>query len=319
MKSERIAADSESRAARNVKRFKPFKWFKLVAVTLVTICSLLTALSGCATQASMVDVESELEKILQKQAELEKRLAFIEENRSTGAPQGQTDLVIKMDQLATDLQTLQGKMEENTHLLTEISQRSDDQAFRIQELSERLDVLDGQVVALEKSVGQITGAPVSPGRRIEPEPPSKEPSKEPPVVLPGRPTQKDKTTGLSPSEAYGLAYNDYLKGNYDLALMGFQNFLAQFKTTSLAPNAQYWIGESYYGKKDYVKAIEAFEKVVADYPGSNKVPGALLKTGYAYVELGNKQKARTYLKKVIEDHPFSNEANLAKNRLAELK
>ena len=303
-----------------MKGAKVDKGLSIFTLPLVSCCLLL--LLGCATQASMVDMESEQERTKIQQAQIQERLQAVEsyfKDRSTTVQHGQTDIVIKLDQVTTDLQALQGKLEESSHLLAELSQRLDDQTFRTKELTDRLDVLDSQVVSLEKSVSQLTGVAPLEGRRVEPEPSSKEPQPDQTIVIPGRPTQKDKTTGLSPSEAYGLAYNDYLKGNYDLALMGFSNFLTQFKSTSLAANAQYWIGESYYGKKDYANAIEAFQKVIVDYPKSNKVPGAVLKTGFAYNALGDKTNAKAHLRKVIEDYPFSNEANLAKNRLAELK
>ncbi len=283
----------------------------------------LFSLLGCATQASMVDIELDQEMIRLQQAEVEERLRVIEgssQKRTTIAQQEQTGLVLKIDELATDLQTLQGSREETAYLTADLSQRLDDLAFRIKDLTDRLDILDREMVVIKETVGEIT-------QSLSPELRGKEPGETvsetevPPdkaIVLPGRSTGKDQTSGLSPSEAYRLAYNDYLKGNYDLALMGFKNFLEQFETTSLTPNAQYWIGESYYGKKDYLKAIEAFQKVITDYPNSNKVPGAILKSGYAYIELSDKNRAKANLKQVIENHPFSNEAELAKKRLAEL-
>jgi len=291
-------------------------------------------LSGCATQADVMDLQTEVEKSRAEREEIQNRLKVVEsyfKERSTTVQRSQADIVIKLDQVATDLQTAQGKLEENSHLLADLSQRIDDQSFRSKDLAGRLDVLDGQIAALEKSVADLEkGVPI-PGKGAGASPDQKSPgasegkaaggsaSADQTVVLPGRPTEKDKATGMSPSEAYGLAYNDYLKGNYDLSLLGFQSFLTQFKATSLAPNAQYWIGESYYGKKEYLKAIEAFDKVVSDYPKSDKVPGAMLKAGYACVEIGDKTRARTYLKKVVETYPLSNEGKLAKNKLAELK
>ncbi len=295
---------------------------------------IVLSMAGCATQADVMDFQTSQEKIQAQQAEIQNRLKVVEsyfKERSTTVQRGQADIVIKLDQVAVDLQAAQGKLEENSHLLADFSQRIDDQVFRSKELTGRLDALDGQIAALEKSVADLEKAvqAIEKVVTIPPELKSSETSETKPskeaapsdqkIVLPGRPTEKDKTTGTSPSEAYGLAYNDYLKGNYDLALLGFQNFLAQFKVTSLAPNAQYWIGESFYGKKDYVKAIEAFDKVVGDYPKSDKVPGALLKAGYAWIEIGDKAKARAYLKKVVENYPLSNEGKLAKNKLADLK
>jgi tol-pal system protein YbgF len=290
--------------------------------------------SGCATQADVMDLQTEVEKNRAEREEIQNRLRVVEsyfKERSTTVQRSQADIVIKLDQVATDLQTAQGKLEENSHLLADLSQRIDDQTFRSKDLAGRLDILDGQIATLEKSVADLEKAVPIPGKGAgagpdlkssggpEGKTPPGSPQGDQTVVLPGRPTEKDKATGMSPSEAYGLAYNDYLKGNYDLSLLGFQSFLTQFKATSLAPNAQYWIGESYYGKKEYLKAIEAFDKVVSDYPKSDKVPGALLKAGYACIEIGDKARGRTYLKKVVENYPLSNEGKLAKNKLAELK
>jgi tol-pal system protein YbgF len=291
------------------------------------------SMAGCATQADFMDLQTSLEKSEAEQAEIQNRLRVVEsyfKERSTTVQRGQADIVIKLDQVAVDLQALEGKVEESSHALADVSQRIDDQTFHSKELTGRLDAVDGQMVALEKSVADLEkivqvigkGGPIPPELRSSETPETKPKdagSADQTIVLPGRPTERDKTTGMSPSEAYGLAYNDYLKGNYDLALLGFQNFLTQFKGTSLAPNAQYWIGESFYGKKDYAKAIDAFDRVVGDYPKSDKVPGAFLKAGYAWIEIGDKAKARAYLKKVIENYPLSNEGKLAKNKLAELK
>ena len=40
-----------------------------------------------------------------------------------------------------------------------------------------------------------------------------------------------------------MAYNDYLKGNFDLAVEGFKMYREQFPASPLADNALYWIGE----------------------------------------------------------------------------
>ncbi|HUK57442.1 MAG TPA: tol-pal system protein YbgF [Nitrospiria bacterium] len=303
---------------------------RTVWTAVAVLGCLVLGVAGCATQADVVDLQTEMEKNRAERDEIQNRLRVVEsyfKERSTTVQRSQADIVIKLDQVATDLQTAQGKLEENSHLLADLSQRMDDQTFHSKELTDRLDVLDGQIAALGKSVADLEKAAGGPAAGAAPDqkPPGTGEAKPPAapadqtIVLPGRPTERDKTTGMSPSEAYGLAYNDYLKGNYDLSLMGFQSFLTQFKTTSLAPNAQYWIGESFYGKKDYVKAIDAFDKVVADFPKSDKVPGALLKAGYASIELGDRVKAKTYLKKVVENYPLTNEGKLAKNKLAELK
>ena len=126
-------------------------------------------------------------------------------------------------------------------------------------------------------------------------------------------------TGITPTSAFNLAYNDYLNGNYELSVAGFQRFVKDFPGTSLTPNAQYWMGESYYNLKDYGRAIQIFDSLVAEYPGNEKVPAALYKLGLATAETGDLTKSRKTLKRVLEEFPSSEESKLAKNKLAEIR
>ncbi|HSG06373.1 MAG TPA: tol-pal system protein YbgF, partial [Nitrospiria bacterium] len=302
---------------------------RLWTLSLALFAVSQSALMGCATQADMMDIQFELDRQKKERADTRKRLLTIENYLKKGALPTQSgqagDMFFKLDQVSEDLRVVQGRLEENSHFLADLVQRLDDESFRAKELTGRLDALDMQIASLEKSLAAKGPGPsgIPPGGGAVPPAGGSAPQGVNPqgdrVVLPGRPTQPDQTSGLSPSEAYGLAYNDYLKGNYDLALLGFQNFLSKFEATSLAPNAQYWIGESYYGKKDYLKAIDAFDRVKAEYPESSKVPGAVLKAGYSFVEIGDKAKARSYLKQVVEQYPLTNEAKLAKDKLAEIQ
>ncbi|MFQ5863855.1 MAG: tol-pal system protein YbgF [bacterium] len=120
-------------------------------------------------------------------------------------------------------------------------------------------------------------------------------------------------------ELYNTAYRDLIRGNYQLALHGFRQFLQQFPNSDLSDNAQYWLGEVYYAQGRFSKSIEEFEKVVKWYPNGDKVPSAMLKIGYAYISLDEREQGKLYLEEVINDYPDSEEANLAKGRLATMK
>src|SRR3990172_7739196 len=52
-------------------------------------------------------------------------------------------------------------------------------------------------------------------------------------------------------ELYNTAYRDLIRGNYQLALQGFQQFVTQYQNSDLIDNAQYWIGEVYYAQGRY--------------------------------------------------------------------
>ena len=122
----------------------------------------------------------------------------------------------------------------------------------------------------------------------------------------------------NPMETYNAAYRDYQRGNFDLAIEGFREYLEGNATADLADNAAYWIGESLFSQKKYRDAIEQFDSVVTRYPKSDKVPGALLKKGYAYISIGERAQGVVQLQYVVHEHPKSQEASLARQRLRQL-
>ena len=125
-------------------------------------------------------------------------------------------------------------------------------------------------------------------------------------------------TPTDPQALYDTAYNDYLRGNYDLAILGFQRYAGNFPDTQLTDNAIYWIGESYFSQRKYQQAIAQFDTILTDYPRSDKTASAILKKGYAYLELGLVEQGEVQLRNVIQQFPSSDEANLARQRLSNL-
>ena len=120
-----------------------------------------------APSANALDLQNAVEKEAAQMAEVQLRLQVIErliKEQPTTVQGSQSDLEVKLDQLATELQAIQAKVDENDHLLTDLTHRLDDQALRSKELTGRLDTLDGQIVSLEKSKAQ--GDRIAPIRAI---------------------------------------------------------------------------------------------------------------------------------------------------------
>jgi tol-pal system protein YbgF len=271
------------------------------------------ALTGCATQAALVDVQTDVEMMRGQVDQISDRLGTIDktaQERSTTGQRGQVDLVVRLDQIGSDVQTIQGRIEEQAHRASELSKAVDEQAFRLTQLGTKLDALEMRLAEQERKAS-IAPVPV-PGLATPPESP---PTGQERMVLPGRTPR----SGLSPVEAYNLAYNDFIKGSYDFAIQGFQGFLQQYPNSILVPHALYWLGESYYQTKQYPQAIEQYDRLISQFPKNEKLAGALLKEGFAYAAVGDKVKARAALKRVLEDFPRASEANLAKEKLAELR
>lgn len=120
---------------------------------------------------------------------------------------------------------------------------------------------------------------------------------------------------ISPSELFRLAYIDYSKGNYDLAIIGFKSFIDKHPSTELASQAQYYLSDIYFVKKDWEKALKGFDVLIKNYPKSDFIPSAMLKKAIALIALNNLNDAKLTLEKLIKDFPNSPEAKQANEKL----
>ena len=119
----------------------------------------------------------------------------------------------------------------------------------------------------------------------------------------------------APRELYSQAYADFARGNYDLAIMGFNEYLKAYPGTDFSDNAQYWIGECLYGKQKYQEGIEAWNTLFRDYPSSDKLPDARVKKGMALEKLGRRSQALVEYRYVIDRFPNSSAARIARERI----
>jgi tol-pal system protein YbgF len=134
--------------------------------------------------------------------------------------------------------------------------------------------------------------------------------------LPKLPTFTQITPG-NPDQLFAAAYGDYSRGNYDLALSEFRQYVETYPSSEMADNAQYWIGEVYFSKRQFNEAIAEFDKVLSLFPKGDKVPAARFKKGLAFTELGQPDAARAEFLAVIKLFPRSSEATLARQQLGE--
>lgn len=288
-------------------------------ILIVVSGLILLSVSGCAMQADMIDMENEVRIMkgmlletqrdvshLQKteQAQHKERPSDVEKEKAVKAGEetkeaietlqkNQAGFEIRFDQLSTDVQVMQGSLELNSHKVMEFSEDMENQNAAVEELVRKLDTIETKL----KEVSEADAKPLS-DKMVN---------------------TNTTAPSISPSEIYNQAYKDYVAGHYDLAVIGFNNYLNQAQDGNLAPNAMYWMGESYYSKGEYENAVNKFKKVADQYPKSDKLAGALLKIGYAYERMGDKDKASVYLKKVIEQFPNTQEASLSKVKLGEIQ
>ncbi len=240
-----------------------------------------------------------------------------------------TDVQRSIDNLQTetvdksDLRAMQAKMQEmtdktmrsNADLVLEVQQLQDQiealsaslelTTLRLQEISQELAAARARG-ATGYALPPVTAAPSGVGEGAGEEPESAVPA---PVGAAGAAT---------PEELYRSAYEDYMRGNYDLAAEGFAEYLRRWPDTELSDNALYWIGECYDAQDKTQEALDVFTKVLKDYPSSDKAAAAQLKIGLLYLKLDDQGQAVVNLQYVVYEHPGTREADLAREQLKSL-
>ena len=118
---------------------------------------------------------------------------------------------------------------------------------------------------------------------------------------------------------YDDAFNLVRKGEYDKAIAGFRGFLTICPRHASVDQAHYWIGECYYSLEKYVDAVSEFDYLLKNFKGSAKTSQALYKLGRSKQELGQKADAKKVFQRLQEDFAGTLEAEQAKERIKELK
>lgn len=282
---------------------------------------------------------------------LAERVAQLEaQNQGQGGAQSAVDLLNRIDELQSEVQSLRGLVERQTFEMEELKKRSRDQYV---DLDSRISRLEGDPGATSIAPpatdpsapiapGQIQEIPVSPtapgqltmDAPIEPtvtEPTTSAPLQSDgtpidataPMVPSSTPAVDNSTTMVIPQAgeqaAYDVAFSALREGRYAESARRFSAFLEQFPEGDLADNATYWLGESYYVTQNYQIALDTFRSLLARYPQSAKTQDALLKVGYCLYELKQWNEAEAALNEVVVRYPDSTVARLAQGRLRALR
>ncbi len=279
---------------------------KLKVHVIVKGMLLFMLISGCALQSTMVDIEDDTVRLRRHQIQLQQRIERLERDQKSPSlivknqQALSAELVAQLGVIEESLRAASGKNSETQHLISKLENRLDSESFRTKELVQRLDALEQKVALFESGKGGTSsnGNLNDSSRRLN--------------------AKAEEPKFFAPRDAYNLAYNDYVKGNYNVAILAFDAFIKEYPSSQLVPQAYYWTGESHYGKGVYVSAIDSFKKVIDQYPESEKVSKSLLKTGFSYLELKKPAEGRRYLESVVTRFPNSNEAALARDTLLSL-
>ncbi len=227
----------------------------------------------------------------------------------------------------SDLQAMESRMQE----LSSLSMRSNaDLAAEVRRLQEQIEALHAslelttrqlQTISQELAASRArmsTGALLPPVTAVAAGAVVAGGGGSPDGATGAAATATATTTASTPEELYRSAYEDYMRGNYDLASQGFRDYLERWPDTELTDNALYWIGECYDAQDDPAQALEIFTQVLEDYPTSDKAAASQLKKGLLYLKMEDQAQGVVHLQYVVYEYPGTREADLARERLRSL-
>jgi len=260
----------------------------LGGVPLASSCVLPDELSQM--QKDMADVQQQLRRVAQSQSGMEQQLASLathEDDPDAISREELADMQLRVEQFSREMSVASERM-------NDIEQR-----------------LDGYSQDLQRTRDRPTQGRVDPRPTV--------------TVIPGvpqgTPPSTPGSTGTTvpdPEALYNTAYADFSKGNYALAVSGFQEYQERFPQSALADNALYWIAECHFSQGEYGDAIDALDDLLGRYPDSDKAPAANLKKALAFQEQNQIRQAIIQYRYVVREFPTTDEARLARDKLTGL-
>jgi len=125
--------------------------------------------------------------------------------------------------------------------------------------------------------------------------------------------------GVSPQKLFDSAMGDYYSGAYDLAILGFGDYIKSFPKADLADDAQVNICMAYLQDGKNEKAVEACDLAIRNYPTGDKIPDAYYRKGLALQNLRDLNGARDAWEHAAKIDPDGAAGRLAKQRLEQVK
>lgn len=126
---------------------------------------------------------------------------------------------------------------------------------------------------------------------------------------------KPKTSDAIPVTLFDAAHNDYAKGNYEIAIQEFQQFIKDNPKSELVSDAQYWIGDCYYKLNNYKKALDILNMFTTTYPNTKFTPSAFLKIALCYNKLNYTSEYKDTLQTIVQKYPKFEEIDRVKQML----
>jgi len=262
----------------------------IAAVACINSATLVSAqlFGGDETARKQIAEQGKrIEELRQQNAQLSERLGRIDETlKGLASFNPALELSQQLERLRQEITQLRGQIEVNANEVQMASKRQRDMYVDLDTRMKRLEVPAAAGAVAPAAAGAAAAAP--------------------------------QATDAE-AQVYEAAQGQRKIGNYQGAIAGFRNFIAQYPKSTLSHRAQYWIGDSYYNLRDFKNAIASQQRLISAYADSASVPDALLNIASSQLELGDAAAARRTMDGLVARYPGSEAAEKARRRLATLK
>ena len=270
--------------------------------TLLVVVLLAAAAPASAANKEHQQLMADLRMLQEQSAQLQNLIGSVTEalkavnarldQQAETTRKAFADQKLVIDNLSNDARVIREKLDDNNVRIGSLTQEVQSLRQSMQQMGSRPSTAND---AAPQSDGAAAGNPPNAGGASRP------------------------AVGVSPQQLFDSAMGDYYSGQYDLAILGFGDYIKSFPKADLADDAQVNICSAYIqdGKND--KAVEACDLAIRTYPNGDKIPDAYYKKGLALQNLRDVNGARDAWEHVVKSNPDSDAGRLAKQRLEQIK
>lgn len=241
---------------------------------------------------------------------LEQRVTILERQIANLNP-----LLVQIDDLQQQLQSLQGKLEAQLHAVNVLEEQVRNQYLALDKRFGQQANNNGRYATKPANISSMPSSNNTIGPRpfVDLSKAKKEASSDRKSMLP------NAAPSAVAERAYQAAFQLLKTKQYNEAIDAFEIFSKKFPNDLNVANADYFLGQLYLLQGQAESAINFFKRFVTHYSQDARVPDALLQCGLAYFAKGDKQRAMELFEKIIQQYPDSKASQAAQARLQQFK
>src|SRR6185369_15913655 len=176
-------------------------------LSLATCLAVALATAGCVTSQDIEGLQTQLSDVQRQMLQMQKQAPSKQDVGDL-----QTNVAKQMDSLLKTEADMQVKLHDLSSQIDELQAKLEDTNYRLSQLSQQIAATNQELKGFRQQ--QAAPAPAQPDGAAPPLPQPQQP-----------PAAGGGGAGIDPKSLYDAAYNDYLKGSFDLAMREFQEYL----------------------------------------------------------------------------------------------